>query len=108
MLLPAVTSELNERERAIGLAVLGFAIGEARQPPEPSPVCSAGVGIVATGKRLCSESCDELWQYRRVLQLGLEVAGAGLNDGARMEAVRGEPGQSGLVEIVEHGETMLP
>jgi two-component system, chemotaxis family, CheB/CheR fusion protein len=32
ILLAAVTLELNEREQAIELAVLGFAVGEARQP----------------------------------------------------------------------------
>jgi hypothetical protein len=53
VLLAAVTFEPNEREETIGLAVLGFAVCEAREPPEPPPVRSAWNGIVTTGKRLC-------------------------------------------------------
>jgi hypothetical protein len=108
ILFAAVTLELNERKQAIELAVLGFAVGEARQPPEPSPVRSAWIGIVAIGKRLCCESSDGFWQHSGVLEPGLEVAGAGLNDAARIEAIRYEPRQRSFVEIVEHGETMLP
>ena len=108
ILFATVTPELNEGEQAIELAVLGFAVGEARQAPEPSPVRSAWIGIIAIGKRLCGDSSDEFWQHSGMLEPGLEVAGAGLNDGARIEAIRYEPRQRSFVEIVEHGETMLP
>ena len=54
-----MTLEPNEGEETIGLAVLGFAIREAWEPPEPPPVRRARIGIVATGKRLCGESSDE-------------------------------------------------
>ncbi len=37
----------------------------------------------------------------------LKVAGAGLNDGARVEAVCGEPGEGWLVEVIEDGEAMF-
>ena len=35
---------------------------------------------------------------------GLEVPGAGFDDGARSEAVRREPRERGLVEIVKRGD----
>ena len=35
---------------------------------------------------------------------GLEVPGAGFDDGARSEAVRREPRERGFVEIVKRGE----
>src|SRR5260370_648201 len=38
---------------------------------------------------------------------GLKVAGAGLDNGTWVEAMRREPRKRGLVEIVEGGETML-
>ena len=43
-----------------------------------------------------------------MLEPRLEVAGAGLDHGTRIEAVCREPGERGLAEIVERGETMLP
>jgi hypothetical protein len=108
ILLAAITLEPNEREETIGLAVFGFAICEAWESPEPPPVRRARIGIVATGKRLCGESSDELWKRSGVLQPGLEVAGACLNDGARIETFRREPRERGLVEVVKYGETVLP
>ena len=107
VLLPGVAAEPNEREETIRLAVLGFAVGEAGESPEPPPVRRAWIGIVATGKRLRGESSDELWKHSGVLQPGLEVAGACLNDGARSEAIRRETRERGLVQIVKYGETML-
>jgi hypothetical protein len=43
-----------------------------------------------SGKILCRESSEELWKHIGALQLGLEVAGAGLNDDVRIEAKRSE------------------
>ena len=63
--------------------------------------------MVSSGKRLCGESSDELWKHIGVLQPGLEVAGTCLNDCARIEAIRREPRERGLVEVVKYGETML-
>ena len=58
ILLAAVTLEPNEGEETIGLAVLGFAICEAWEPPEPPPVRRAWIGIVATCQRLRDECSD--------------------------------------------------
>ena len=63
VLFAAVSFEPNEREEAIRLSVLGFAVGEAGEPPEPPPVRRAGVSIVALAKRLCGESSEELWKH---------------------------------------------
>jgi hypothetical protein len=43
-----------------------------------------------------------------MLEPGLEVAGAGLDNNAQIEAVGREPRKRGLVEIAERGETMFP
>ena len=50
--LAAVTLEPNEREEIILLSVLGFAVGEAGEPPKPPPVRRVRVGIVASCKDL--------------------------------------------------------
>jgi hypothetical protein len=42
-----------------------------------------------------------------MLEPGLKVAGAGLDNSTWVEAIRREPRKRGLVEIVEGGETML-
>jgi hypothetical protein len=42
------------------------------------------------------------------LEPNLKVAGAGLDNSARLEAVCREPRKRDLAEIVESGETMLP
>jgi hypothetical protein len=42
-----------------------------------------------------------------MLEPGLKVAGAGLDNSTWVEAIRREPRERGLVEIVEGGETML-
>ena len=42
-----------------------------------------------------------------MLEPCLEVASAGLDHGTRIEAICGEPGERGLIEIVERGEAML-
>jgi hypothetical protein len=42
-----------------------------------------------------------------MLQPGLEVAGASLDNGARIEAVFREPYERGLVEIIEQGEAVF-
>jgi hypothetical protein len=43
-----------------------------------------------------------------MLEPGLKVAGAGLDNSTWVEAIRREPHKRGLAEIVEGGETMLP
>jgi hypothetical protein len=43
-----------------------------------------------------------------VLEPGLKVTGAGLDNRTWVEAVGREPRKRGLVEIVERAETMLP
>src|ERR1700682_4050020 len=43
-----------------------------------------------------------------MLDPGLKVAGAGLDNSTWVEAVGREPRKRGLAEIVERGETMLP
>src|SRR5580658_5875550 len=58
VLLTGVAAEPNEREETIRLAVLGFAVGEAGESPEPPPVRRAWIGIVATCQRLCDECSD--------------------------------------------------
>jgi hypothetical protein len=77
------------------------------KPPEPPPVSSAEVGIVTLGQCLRGEASQELRKYSCVHEPCLEVAGAGLDHGTRIKAVCREPGERGLVEIVERGEAML-
>jgi hypothetical protein len=45
----------GRRKETIRLAVLGFAVGEAGESPEPPPVRRAWIGIVASCQRLRDE-----------------------------------------------------
>jgi hypothetical protein len=42
ILLAAVTLEPNEWKETIGFTVFGFAVGEAREPPEPPQSAALG------------------------------------------------------------------
>jgi len=44
-LLPGAADEPNEKIEAIGLAVVGFAVGEARKPAESTPSGGARIGV---------------------------------------------------------------
>ena len=92
---------------AVVLAVFGLAVGEAGETAKAPPVRRAGVRAVPPGEGLG----DERGQRRRVhiivLQPGLEVAEAGLDHGARLEAVAGEPVNGIRIQVVEDGEAVL-
>ena len=64
----------NEREQAIVSFVFGFAVGEAGQPAEASPVGCAWIGAVSGGQSLGSEGAEELGKNPGVFEPGLEVA----------------------------------
>jgi hypothetical protein len=59
--------QTNEREEAVRLAVFGLAIRKAGKPPEPSPVSSAGVGIVLLRQCLSGKGSEELRKRSRML-----------------------------------------
>src|SRR5258708_18298908 len=99
--------QAHEWEEAVRLSVFRFAVGEAGQPSKPPPVRRAGVSVVALGQCLRGEG-SELRKYSRMLEPGLKVAGAGLDNGTWVEAIGSKPRKRGLAEIVERGETMLP
>src|SRR3984885_8392852 len=97
----------HEREKAVRVSVFRFEIGKARQPSKPPPVRSAGVSVVPLGQCLRGKGSEELRKHSRVLEPGLKVAGAGLDNSTWGEAVGREPRKRGLVEIVERGEAVL-
>ncbi len=53
------------------------------------------------------EGAEEFRKNGRVFQPSLEVAGAGLDDGTRCEAVRRESRERGVGKVVGRGETVL-
>ena len=108
VLLSTVAVQAHEREEAVRLSVFRFAICEAGKPSKPPPVRRAGVSVVPLGQCLRGKGSEELRKRSAVLEPGLKVAGAGLNNSTWVEAVGREPRKRGLVEIVEGGETMLP
>ena len=63
--------------------------------------------MVAAGEGLSGKGAEELGKRARVFQPGLKVATAGLDDGARIESVCGEPDQRWLVEVIEDGEAVF-
>ncbi len=107
ILLAGVALEANERVEAFRLLVLGLAVCKAWQSAETSPVRRAGIGVVSTCERLSGEGAEELWKDYRVLEQRLEVAGTGLDDGARSEAVGCELSERDLGEIVEGSVAMF-
>src|ERR1700722_8753654 len=80
VLLSTVAVQAHEREEAVRLSVFRFAVGEARKPSKPSPVRRAGVSVVSLGQCLRGEGSEELRKHSRVLEPGLKVAGAGLDN----------------------------
>src|SRR5258708_39417036 len=79
----------------------------ATEPSKPPPVRRAGVSVVPLGQCLRGKSSEELRKRSGVLEPGLKVAGAGLDNSTWVEAIRREPRQRGLVEIVGGAATML-
>src|SRR5580704_6674885 len=108
VLLSTVAVQAHEREETVRLSVFRFAVREAGKPSKPSPVRRAGISVVSLGQCLRGKGSEELRKDSRVLEPGLEVAGAGLDNSTWVEAVGREPRKRGLAEIVERGETMLP
>jgi hypothetical protein len=87
------TVAAHEREEAVRLSLFGFAVGEAGKPSEPSPIRRDGVSVVPLGQCLRGEGSEELWKDSGVSKLGLQVAGAGLDDRTRVQAVGREARQ---------------
>src|ERR1700722_441551 len=104
VLLSTVAVQAHEREEAVRLSVFRFAVREAGKPSKPSPVRRAGVSIIPLGQCLRGKGSEELRKDSRVLEPGLEVAGAGLDNSTWVEAVGREPRKRGLAEIVERSE----
>ena len=84
VLLPGMALQAHEREEAVRLSVFRLAVRKAGESPKPPPVGSAGVGIIPPGQCLRGKGSKELRKHRPVFQPGLKVAGAGLDDGARV------------------------
>src|ERR1700677_1088504 len=99
--------QAHEREEAVRLSVFRFAIGKARESSKPPPVRRAGVSVIPLGQCLRGKRSEELRKHSRVLEPGLKVAGAGLDNSTWGDAVGREPRKPGLVEIVERGEAVL-
>ena len=91
VLLSTVAVQAHEREEAARLSVFRFAVREAGKPSKPPPVRRAGVSVVPLGQCLCGKGSEELRKRSRMLEPGLKVAGAGLDNGTWVEAVRREP-----------------
>src|SRR5258708_31519249 len=108
VLLSSVAVQAHEREEAVPLSVFRFAVREAGKPSQRPPVRRAGVSVVPLGQCLRGKGSEELWKHSGVLEPGLEVAGAGLDNCTWVEAVGREPRKRGHGEIVERGETMPP
>src|SRR4051812_33907446 len=87
VLFSAVAVQAHEREETVRLSVFRFAVREAGKPPKPPPVRRAGICVVPLGQSLRGERSEELRKYSGVLQPGLKVAGAGLDNGAGIEAI---------------------
>jgi hypothetical protein len=85
VLLSTVAMQAHEREETVRLSVFRFAVGEAGQPSKPPPVRRAGVSVVPRGKCLGGKGSEELRKRSRVLEPGLKVAGAGLDNSTRVE-----------------------
>ena len=104
VLLAGVAPKTNEREEAIRPLVLGLAVRETGQSADPPLVRRARVGIVASRQGLRGEGAQELWEDGWVFEPRLEIAGAGLDDGARSAAVGRELRER---EIVDDRVTVL-
>jgi hypothetical protein len=89
--LSTVVVQAHEREEAVRLSVFRFAVCEAGKPSKPPPVRGAGVSVVPLGQCLRGKGSEELRKRSRMLEPGLEVAGAGLDNSTWVEAARREP-----------------
>ena len=83
VLSSTVAVQAHEREEAIRLSVFRFAVGEAGQSSKPPPVRRAGVSVVPLGQCLRGKGSEELRKRSRMLEPGLKVAGAGLDNSCR-------------------------
>src|SRR5580698_5604101 len=101
VLLSTVAVQVHEREEAVGLSVFRFAVREAGKPSKPPPVRRAGVSVVPLGQCLRGKGSEELRKDSGVLEPGLKIAGAGLDNSTWIETVGLEPRNGGLAEIVE-------
>ncbi len=106
-LLAAIALEADIRKQAIWPLIFGLAVGEAREPAESSPVRCTGISVVARCQRLGYECSQELRQGSRMFEPSLEVAGAGLYNRTRGEAVRPESCERSLIKIVENCVAMF-
>jgi hypothetical protein len=102
-----VTLKTNKREESNRPLVLGFTVRKAGKPTQAPPVCCTWIGVIACGERLSREGSYQLRENGWVLEPRLEVAGTGLDNGARREAVARELRERDLGEIVEGGIAML-
>jgi hypothetical protein len=59
-----VASGRASREEAVRLSVFRFAVREAGEPPEPSPVRRAGVSVVSLGQCLGGKGPEQLRKNR--------------------------------------------
>ena len=80
VLLSTVAVQAHEREEAVRLSVFRFAVREAGKPSKPPPVRRAGVSVVPLGQCLRGKGSEELRKRSGVLEPGLKVAGAGLDN----------------------------
>ncbi len=63
--------------------------------------------MVAAGESLRGQGAEKFGERARVFEPSVKVARAGLDDGAGVEAICGEPGEGWLVEVVEEGEAVF-
>ena len=87
VLLSTVAVQAHKREEAVRLSVFRFAVGEAGKPSKPPPVRRAGVSVVPLGQCLRDKGSEKLGKHSGVLEPGLKVAGAGLDNSTWGEAV---------------------
>jgi hypothetical protein len=79
---------LHPRRGSIGRAPLGFLMGESGQPSQMAPVGAGRVALVPAGQLSSDCGCQLRWQRLRTHpNPNLQVAGAGLDHGARCMAV---------------------
>ena len=92
--------------KAAGLAPCGFLIGEARQPPQMTPIGAGQVAAIGAGQ-LLADGCSHGGRERRETDAhpGLQVAGAGLEHHTGLVSMRTHGGDDlrvGAVQINEN------
>jgi hypothetical protein len=94
---------LHPRRGSIGRAPLGFLMGESGQPSQMAPVGAGRVALVPAGQLSSDCGCQLRWQRLRTHpNPNLQVAGTGLDHGARCMAVGAhdiQDGGRGAVQI---------